>query len=318
MDNQFDLASSPVMSLQRNILWQFENTSSSGHVRLRALVENGLLSNEILLDMAANTPLGPKVSLQDAPARAPKEVAATIHLQVAYLEVLWASIFGWMILFEEGVQRRWLDKTYQPDASLLGRAELLLQWADSQRNEYKRWPLHLPSPIQYADSVEKSYGEKANLVFQKAVAFLLGHESAHAALGHLEIVRNGAPDALRLELEKDADVAALEELLSPGLDDKEKAAEAWAILSVVLSTLYLFKDPRGALRSSTHPPVHHRVAHFVEALAMQAEQYDHYFKLLAYVALRSVFPKVLVPEGQFDDAEDALEDALNRLDAYAR
>lgn len=316
MDGPNNLSSSPVLVLEGNIRWQFENVSADAPTQLRRLVSDGQLADEVFLDMAAGKPRGPSVRAPSAGEIANGAVAPAMHLQTAYLELLWAFIYGWMVLYEERVQRKMLDEKYQPSVQLLQRAELLLQWCGAQRTAYKPWPKGLPSPVSYATSTEQSYAEKANGVFQKAVTFLLNHEKAHAVFGHLEIVGDSS-DALKKELEKEADVAAIEEFQLQQLDEQERLHVGWAVLSVVLSTFLLYEEPRQALCSRTHPPVHHRVDHVLRALSLQTEKYDHYFKLLAYFVLHSEFPTVLTMQEQLEDADELLRVALDRLDEYA-
>lgn len=302
-----DLSGSPVLALEGNVLWQFENVSPYAARKLKAQVADGSVSHEIWLDVSATSPVPPRVEQVGS-------LPPVMHLQVAYLELLWAFIYGWMVLFEEGVQKQMLDPAHVPLADLLARAELLLRWIQGQRDGYHAWPSGLPSPSCYASESERYYGEKANLVFQKATAFLLNHERAHAVLGHLEVLKQGASTDVWLELEREADTAALQELLSHGTDDKEKSAEAWAMLSVLLCGFYMYREPRAALMSGKHPPLHHRVGRVVAELALKSPKYDHYFKLLCRLVLQGVFPDVLQLRERFEDADDAFRDALDRLD----
>ena len=119
-------------------------------------------------------------------------------------------------------------------------------------------------------------------------------------------------------MEKEADVFAFESLVRPSLSDKEKALESWAILAVVLATFYVYKDPRQALISTTHPSLHHRVGSLVRSLTLKEEGYRYYFYLLCRLVLQDIFPDVLAPKDQFEDAEHALSDALDRLDELTK
>ena len=56
------IADSPVLVLEGNILWQFENLSGFGTQTLKMQVALGTLSGEILLDMSAAPPKGPRVA----------------------------------------------------------------------------------------------------------------------------------------------------------------------------------------------------------------------------------------------------------------
>ena len=307
------IVDSPVLVLEGNILWQFENMSAFGAQTLKLQVEHGTLLGEIALDMSAAPPKGPRVVRREASV-------PEIHVDLSHLEMLWAYIYGWMVVYEESVQKVLLDPARVMDAEtekLIDRAHQLLAWSSSLRETYRPWPADLPSPQHYATAQEEWYGLKANLVFQKATAFLLSHERAHAALGHLDVIQSNSMTGLRLEMEKEADAVAYDDLLGQSLDDREKLADAWAVISVMLSTLYLYRDPIRALLPGGHPVLHHRVAYMIERLALSDQHYDYYFSFLCRLVLQAVFPETLHPERQFDDWKDALTDAFDRLDQVA-
>ena len=52
----------------------------------------------------------------------------------------------------------------------------------------------------------------------------------------------------------------------------------------------------------------------LQRLALTDPHYDYYISLLCRLVLQAMFPEVLKPKRQFDDWEDALTDALDRLD----
>lgn len=170
----------------------------------------------------------------------------------------------------------------------------------------------------YANDAERFFGEKANLIFQLAVAFIFNHERAHAVSGHLNIYSDGAEDSLILELEKEADAYAIARVLRPDLSDEGKLAESWSIISAVLATFYASRNPRLVLIPGVHPALHHRVAHFLRSLGLESEARRHYFVLLTRLVLQDLFPAALPVVEQFEDAEHALRDALDRLDAAVR
>jgi hypothetical protein len=301
---------SPVLALEGNILWQFENLSHFSAQKLKMLTGEGKLSSEIALDMSATMPKGPKVALNnfDVPE---------IHIELSHLELLWSFIYGWMVAYEESIQKPQLNPELVVDddtKTLIDRAQKLLEWSASLQEVYSPWPEGLPSPRCYLNQREKWYGCKANLVFQKAVAYLLSHEQAHAALGHLDVILAAHDTSLRLDLEREADAAAYNELLRESLDDREKLSEAWALSSVMLSSFYLCRDSKNALLRNTHPALHHRLAHVIAQLGLTDPKCDYYFTFLCRLILQKVFPLALEPTRQFDDWNDALTDALDRLD----
>ncbi len=307
------IVDSPVLTLEGNILWQFENLSEFGAQTLKMQVAQGTLSGEIALDMSASPPKGPGVTRKTAGI-------PEIHIALSHLEMIWAFVYGWMVVYEESVQKPQLCPKRVMNAEtekLVDQAHGLLEWSASLREAYTPWPAGLPSPRHYSTKQEEWYGLKANLVFQKAISYLLCHERAHAALGHLDVIQNAAGAGLRLDMEKEADVAAYDDFLGQSLDDREKLPEAWAVISVMLSTFYLYRDPRNALLPGGHPALHHRVAHMIGRLALTDPRYNDYFSFLCRLVLQAVFPEDLEPKRQFYDSGDALTDAFDRLDRLA-
>lgn len=231
------LSSSPVLALEHNLTWAFENAIPYAGKRLADAVAAGLVDPEIGLNCDSST----------APPQAPylrkESDAATpqMHVSLKHLEMLWAFIYGWMVIYEHGIQKPLIARTYTGilDLSdpLLRRAVELRDWSASLREKCSAWPTDLPSPIHYGSDSERYYGEKANLVFQQAVAFLLGHEHAHAAAKHLDYLAEGVTDIEAAEAEKEADVAAFESVVEHGEDDAHKLSKAWSILSAMSRSL---------------------------------------------------------------------------------
>ena len=64
--------------------------------RLPDLVAAGKLDPEVLLNVSAAVPRAPVI--RRSPGKLPQ-----VHVQVAYLELLWAFIYSWMVICEETV-----------------------------------------------------------------------------------------------------------------------------------------------------------------------------------------------------------------------
>ena len=202
-----NLSTSPILALEGNILWQLENLKNDSRERLLAEVDSGLLQREIALNMDAVVPRGPFL-------RKREDGVPEVHLQVAFLELLWTFIYSWMIIYEEGEQRPQLPDTELPTGpaptDLLERAAALQEWCKSLAHGYSPWPAHLPSPKNYSNNSERYFGEKANVVFQHATAFLHTHERAHAVYEHLQTMQEQPENRdLQLQLEKEADVGSV-------------------------------------------------------------------------------------------------------------
>jgi hypothetical protein len=302
-----EIHSSPVHTLTNNILHAFENPHEGFVNRLKMTVEKGHVLPEIALLDDLVSPVGPKA------VGAPAE----IHLHITHLEVLWCFIYGWMVRYEEGFQKRALalekGLAYSPAERLLSRANSLLEWSQSVADEYTCWPAELPSPVSWESSAEKCYTEKANLVFQEAAAFLLIHEWVHGTRNHIvnwhQLSRHE-----KLELEKEADNGAYDALVGDRTDN-EKLHLAWAILSAVLSSFYLLPT-KTPVNQSNHPELHHRVQHMLFGFNFIEEQLLAYFHGLCVEVLRDVFKNMQWsdPDDGYETAEACLQATLNQLD----
>ena len=317
---------SPILALQHNITYAFENPNGSAVEQLRRAVEEGKVSHELGLDFRPGVPQAPR-------AVRPNDGPPSLELHIAHLELLWAFIYGWMVVYERGVQRPMLDGNFDGriyfDTSLKERAARLLDWAASLKNGHTDWPEGLPSPMHHQDEEERDISLKANGIFQQAVAFCLFHEFAHAQQGHLDFMTAEAnaevdPQSI-LEMEREADDFAYRVMVS--LDDDEDAlvVKAWPILAAVLSSFYLIHGPQEVYQEQ-HPHLHQRVAHMLAKLNIPLGMHHDYYHYLCSTVLKLSMEGPLVrircgvdgdeqPE-VFETAVDALNAELDLLDQH--
>lgn len=317
---------SPIIALQHNITYAFENPNGSAVEQLRRAVDEGKVSHELGLDFTPGFPQAPR-------AVRPKDGPPSLELHVAHLELLWAFIYGWMVIYEQGVQRPMLDGGFDGriyfDTPLKERAARLLDWAASLKNGHTDWPEGLPSPVHQQDDEERNISLKVNGVFQQATAFYLFHEFAHAQQGHLDFMTAEAnaevdPQAV-LEMEKEADDFAYRVMVSPDDDEDTLVVKAWPILAAVLSSFYLIHGPRGVYQER-HPHLHQRVAHMLAKLNFPRGMHHDYYHYLCSTVLKLSMegPLVRLRSGLDDDeqpeifetAVDALHAELDLLDQH--
>lgn len=300
-------SSSPIHKLTNNILHAFENPHEGFVDRLKVAVEKGHVLPEIALLDNLVSPDGPK-AVGDP---------AEIHLHITHLEVLWCFIYGWIVRYEEGVQKRALalqeGTNYVPAEQLLSRANSLLEWSQSVADKYTPWPTELPSPVSWESSTEQWYTEKANLIFQEAAAFLLFHEWVHGTSNHIENWHELSRHE-KLELEKEADNGAYDALVG-NRTDNEKLHLAWAVLSALLSSFYLLPT-KTPVKQFNHPELHHRVQHLLLGFDFTEERLRAYFHGLCVEVLRDVFKGVQWsdPDDGYDTAEECLQATLDQLE----
>lgn len=312
---------SPVLALEHNVTWAFENATPYSGKSLSESVQNGHINAEIGLNcnQADAPPQGPFLHRPNAKA------IPEMHLSLKHLELLWSFIYSWMVIYESGIQKPMLEGSWSGSLDItnpiIHRALRLREWSASLRTSASKWPADLPSPIHYPSKQEQWYGEKANLVFQQAAAFLLGHEYAHALGKHLEAKTHDVSDYEVLLAEKEADVRAFESLVEFATDDDEKLDKAWAIITALLSSLYLCSDMKQAFRQRRHPPLHHRLQHLLSMLNFQGEQYQSYFPMLCVIILEYAIPELEImssSEAIFEDANHVLEDVVERITAWSK
>nr|WP_312383302.1 phage exclusion protein Lit family protein [Stenotrophomonas geniculata] len=276
---------SPILALEGNIVQAFENPNGSAVEQLRVAVEEGLVSHQLDLMMDFAPPRGPCiVRSQQRPA--------SIVVHVTHLELLWAFTYGWVVLYEEAVQRAMIDGVFDGrillEADLTSRAAALLEWASGLRNAYTPWPRGLPSPTHADSEQERSYALKINGIFQYATAFLLYHEFGHVQLGHLDAIDlyDEAPETLvtAVQLEREADDFAYRALVAHDDSDPVRRLKGWAVLVPALSSLYLV-DGRAGLYQRRHPHLHHRIADLLAKLNFQDEQSRFYYHYLCSTVL---------------------------------
>lgn len=311
---------SPVLALEHNVTWAFENATPYSGASLSEAVNNGRVSAEIGLncDLTAAPPTGPFLYRPTAKA------VPEMHLSLKHLELLWSFIYSWMVIYERGIQMPMLAGIWNGSVDtsdpIIQRALQLREWSASLRTLASHWPAHLPSPIHYPSDQEQWYGEKANLVFQQAAAFLLGHEYAHALGKHIEAITPDVSDVEAVLAEKEADVRAFESLVEFATDDEQKLDKAWAIISALLSSLYLCTDMKRAFRQCRHPQLHHRLQHFLSMLNFQGDQYQSYFPMLCAIVFVYAIPELDdTPRSKaiFEDSNHALDDVLDRISTWS-
>ena len=245
---------------------------------MKVAVEEGLVCPEIDLNCydTAVPPKGPSIT---------KCRPAEMRLSLKHLELLWSFIYGWFVLFEEGIQKPLMGDEYNGvhlGVPIFARARQLIDWAVSLQTTCSDYPLGLPSPLTYQNSLEQFYVERTNLVFQEAVAFLLGHEFGHANGGHLDTIGHDTPndEAIRAEVEADND--AFERLIEQGYCDKDKFSKALAILMALVTSIYLGRERIATFRQLRHPNLDVRICNLIHKIDFHEEKNRYYFFLCVF------------------------------------
>lgn len=312
---------SPIHALAWNVVHAFENPDGVRNQNVFDAVAKGDVSREIDLLDDDVLPQGPRVSKE-------KGEPARIQISRTHLVLLWAFTYGWMVIYEEAVQKPLIAGAFKGpivlDTPLKRNAASLLDWASGLKQRYSAWPDGLPSPTRAADQEETGYCLKANGIFQDATAFLLYHEFAHIMQGHLTDGYDHSADegahAYNKELEREADDFAFRMFVSEDDADEVRRLKGWPLLVPVLSSLYLANGPASVFQAN-HPHLHHRIHHVLTQLNFKDEPTRDYYWYLSSVVL-TVFAhahNVGNHQGRmepdvFDTAPDAFDAQLEELE----
>jgi len=169
---------SPISLLWGNIIHTFENIDDSSLNEHKKQTDIGSISKLISYDLGHQ-----KVKLPYA-----NKETREINLQETYLAYLWSLIYSIFVMYEEGIQKPLINKTFDGslnfDTPILKRAKLLYDWSISLTNQWSEWNEELPNPKRNSSDKERFYAEKTNGIFQYAVTYLMFHEFAHLTLKH--------------------------------------------------------------------------------------------------------------------------------------
>lgn len=286
---------SPIQVLANNILHAFENIDPSAiNIHLKA-VKEGLIQKQIELDYERENFKTPQVTSD-----------GLIKLNAVYLDHLWSFIYSTFVIFEEGVQKPQINKTFNGvvefNTPLLVRARSLYIWSLSLPKQITDWDMSLPNPANYIDNIppkngysdlyvqEKMYAEKTNALFQDAVAFLMYHEFAHIYLEHFsvyQLLKKIPKNELTIgeyaefiQMENDADRYAADMVLKKLSGEKQKLVSSLPVLMVMCSTIQILDTPMN-IQQSSHPNVDNRLLHIIQHFGLNEEESSFYTKQYA-------------------------------------
>lgn len=244
-----------------------------------------------------------RISVSDEAQRGPYSTPdGDIVLPEPFAERLWAACFGLLVLPD--AEQRWQNGLHQiagpagPPPSVVAAAGELLEHAI--RGTLVPWPSGAPVPSTVFDASEALpshpafWAGRANGLFLDAAIMLLAHEAAHIVQAHAATLTHakrvladaalaraaaraaGAPPppeteveaAARqtvLELEREADAVARDEILGAGVGEHQLFARGYAVILTYTASVLLAGSP-AALRQASHPDLDVRLRQALEAL----------------------------------------------------
>lgn len=308
--------SSPINVLWGNIVQSFEQVNDSSLSMHLTAVESGLLNREIDYDNGTDAAKGPHANLK----------TKKIYLQETYLEHLWSFIYSVFVIYEEGVQKPLINKSFSGEiefsTEILKRAKTLYDWSISLSDKKSEWDMSLPNPKQHLNETEKFYSEKVNGIFQKSVAYVLFHEFCHLTQGHesyylgfklCDLTESDYAD--RIQIENEADDFAFNMIVNSNDDESARWVNGLSILFVKCSSLLLTQTLEG-VKQRSHPDLDSRIHTALARLDLKSEQSQFYCWYLCCLAVNFYLMKHDAKREQctYDTAEECFFSYLEQLD----
>jgi len=194
-----------------------------------------------------------------------------IGIHETFLSYVWGLSYAFLVIFDEkihGPQTRKQPAHGKPLGYFLSKGYAVLDYGLSLITEFRKWPPDLPNPEIYK-SEDRYFVERTNAIYLAAVDFILCHELAHIACGHLEkqaLHRGGNGTSLEIkEFEHEADKWALD-CVSKGIQQPQRSLTAvgFGAVAGLGSLLFLNRD----LTSRTHPDKNDRIRNVLSGLSL--------------------------------------------------
>lgn len=239
-----------------------------------------------------------------------------IHIQKQYVDFLWILIYGAWVQYEESVMKNELKKEGKKicqDPQIITDSQILLNSVETKK--IAPWPLPHISP-----SDNSFYSNRVNGIFLDALCILLFHETSHILNKHFEtkkIIKKNIEDLklskkgegkekieeiekkiqeekLKLkEIEKEADVFALEHVLSDSKELEKDFVFKGKSVSIVISFmsfLFLLDDP-SLVKQDEHPDLDERLFNAIEWMDIQENRHAYYIYAFADLLIREFYKK---------------------------
>ena len=242
-----------------------------------------------------------------------------ICLHETFLSYVWALSYSIMVIFDEqlhGPRTGEQPSHGKPVGRFLQYGYGVLEYGLSLVKDYKPWPTVLPNPDPSWYKGEDSYfPTKANAIYVAAVDFILCHEVAHVACGHLKkrAEAQSKGEYLPSEIkpgEIEADAWALERVIR-GIRNpaRTRATVGFGAVAGLASVLFLGTE----LTSSTHPDTDHRIRAVLEGLG--EEKIGNLWGVAAayYVAWSAHYKIGLDLKDEFDTYGDLVDEIERQL-----
>lgn len=187
-----------------------------------------------------------------------------IAIHETFLSYIWGLSYAFLVLFDEEINGPKTGKQPghgRPLGFFRPKGYAMLDYTRSLVRGFNKWPAGLPNPESY-NKEDEYYVLKANGIYLAAVDFILCHELAHIALGHLQKQeqavngRQGLSSREIKKLENAADKWAIDRILK-GVRSPDRTLTTVGFGAIGGLGSLLLLNPN--LTSQTHPDINDRI-----------------------------------------------------------
>lgn len=238
-----------------------------------------------------------------------------IVLQENFISFLWAFIFSAFVMYEEGVQKKLLENSFEGQVDfnnvLVRKSFKLFKFATSLTKGFVIWSEEFPNPYKEKNSTseEVSYSEKVNSIFIDSLLFLILHEVGHIVLRHKNILAE-KPEVI-LEAEQDADNFAFDNLFETSIYPKSDMTSFLGAYYATLASFFLTKS-KHEWKQKKHPDIPIRALNIIEKYKAELGETFSFWMQYNFIFIDALF----VHENSCTksvDTYETVEEAINNV-----
>ena len=261
------LGSQPVRVLEAKVLAWFEDKYPEFRQELEAIGVHWVLSRRIKYYCDVAPILAHDHEHHITPYI---DRSGQIGLHETFMSYVWALSYSFMVIFDEGLHGPKIDKPPGHGYRLghfLSRGYSTLNYGIKLLHEFQPWPESLPSPEQCSEE-DQYYVTRANGIYICAADFILCHEVAHAACGHLANQSEAATRGENLPnheirvMEHEADQWALSHVIKGIREERSRTMVGFGAIAGLGALLFLESE----ITSGTHPDTDDRMISVLNTL----------------------------------------------------
>ena len=268
--NSGDINTQPVRVLEHNILEWFEGKYPEFRQKLEELeIQYGMVG--AIKYYCEETPILDNPNDQKTPY---VSFNGQIGIHETFLSYVWGLSYAFLVIFDEqihGPKTGNQPSHGKPIGYFLTRGYDVLNHSLGLIYEFKKWPVdQLPNPVKF-DEEDRLFVERTNSIFLAAIDFILCHELAHIACGHIRRHKEAQSKGEYItskeikEFENEADQWALTQVVK-GIQPPGRNQTIVGFGAIVGLGAFLFLNRN--LTSRTHPDKNDRIGNVLSGLSI--------------------------------------------------